>query len=118
MPTVSRVHSVRLLLKPLAAALVALPLLASAQPSKPTLSGPSVVSSAKQVEFSGRGFAPNSAVSVSIARAGGAEAHFSAVVGADGSLSYKPTVGAAGPHVLKVLDSSGKVLATANFMAH
>ena len=117
MPTVSPVRLVNAALKPVVLGLLCLPLLGAAQANKPALSGPSMVQSAKTVEFSGSGFAPNSAVSVSIARAGGAEAHYSAVVGADGKLSYKTAAAAAGPHVLKVLDSSGKTLATVNFIA-
>ena len=118
MPTVSIVRLANALLKPVVLGLICLPLVVSAQANKPVFSGPSVVQSAKTAEFSGSGFAPNSAVSFSIARAGGAEAHYSAVVGADGKLSYKASPAGAGPHVLKVLDSSGKTLASVNFVAH
>ena len=118
MSTVSFVQLANAFLKPVVLGLVCLPLVVAAQANKPTFSGPSVVQSSKPADFSGSGFAPNSAVSVSIARAGGAEAHYGAVVGADGKLIYKATPTAAGPHVLKVLDSAGKALATVNFIAH
>ncbi len=105
-----------LLRKPLAVAILVLPLVLAAQAASaaPALSGPSTARVAHAATFSGSGFAPNSAVSISVAASAGGEAHFSAVAAADGRLSYNliPTV--AGMYTLKVLDTSGKVLATAH----
>lgn len=113
-PRSSRPHCARLLI---VSALMAAPLTSGAQANKPSFAGPSTARAAQAATFNGSGFAPNSAVSVSVTAAGGAEAHFGAVVRADGSLSHTLVPSVAGPHTLKVLDSSGKVLVTTFFHA-
>ena len=105
------------LCKPLAVVALCAPLLAMAQAGGLSFSGPSIVPLSKGAMFTGRGLSPNSAVSISIVAPGGAEATFSAVVAADGSLSYSLQPVAIGMHALKLMDSSGKVLSTLNFQA-
>ena len=56
--------------------------------------------------------APNSALSVSVTGPDSSEAHFGAVTSPGGSLTYPLLPLAAGRHVLRVLDASGKVLTT------
>lgn len=101
------------------ALLVALcaPLWAHAQSGEVSFGGPSVARLAEGAEFGGRGFAPNSAVSISVTLPGGTEASYGAVVGADGTLKYTIAPSVAGNHTLKVLDSGGRQLASVIFIA-
>jgi len=97
--------------------LAVLPLLASAQKTTFIFSGPSLVATAKGAEFTGRGFVPNAAVSISVRSPDGSEAHYSAVVAADGLLLYRVVPKSVGSHTVTVLDSSGKALSTTKFQA-
>jgi hypothetical protein len=103
-----------------ALALVCLPLLGVAQVAvnapAPSLAGPSLVQSTKGAVFAGRGFKPNTAVSIALQTPHGVESHLSAMVSADGKVSYHLPVGMPGQHKLSVLDSSGKPLASTNFI--
>lgn len=97
-----------------------LPVMVSAQTRKvdaatPSLAGPSLVMASKGAVFTGRGFAPNSAVSISLRSPAGVESHFSAVVAADGSISYRIDSKPVGTYSLKVLDTGGRVISTSNF---
>lgn len=83
----------------------------------PALSGPSVVSLAQPVKFSGSGFSPNSAVTFAVRAPDGAEAHFSALVGADGSLSYSLVASQQGRYSLRVLNTAGAALSEVGFIA-
>lgn len=98
-----------------ALALAVAPLWVSAQ--TPSLAGPSVVQTSSSVEFVGRGYAPNSSVSIAVKTPDGGEAHFSAVVAADGTLSYRAVPQTPGVHTLTVLDSAGRKLAAVDFRA-
>ena len=99
------------------ALVLALPLVATGQASKVSLSGPSTARVAQQVTLNGSGFAPNSALSVSVTTPDAVEAHYGAVARAEGSLSYTLLPATPGRYLIKVLDSSGKVLATVNLFA-
>lgn len=81
----------------------------------PALSGPSMVQSAQPVVLSGSGFAANSAVSISVTNPGGTEAHYSAVTGTDGRISYTVVPSALGMYTVKVLSSSGATLSETRF---
>lgn len=107
-------------LKSYAILLAYVPLMAMAQTQKisttpPSLAGPSLVQSSKGAVFTGQGFKPNSAVSIALRTSAGVESHFSTVVAADGSLSYRIESQPAGSYSLKVLDTSGKALSSTNF---
>lgn len=102
----------RVLWLPLLAALCVAPALSATDPMAPTLSGPSTARVATVAKFSGSGFAPNKALSVSVTAPDKREAHFGAVTSADGSLTYPLLPSAPGPYLLRVLDTSGKVLTT------
>lgn len=83
----------------------------------PHFSGPSVLQRDTPVEFHGKGFVPNSAVTVVISSAkSGATASYGAVVGPDGQLRYTVTAPVDGAHTLTVTDSGGRQLATLNFI--
>lgn len=92
------------------ALLVATSALLSVAHGAPSLSGPSMVKSAQQVVLSGSGFAANSAVSISVTNPSGVEAHYSAVTGADGKISYTLVPSAPGVYTVKVLSSGGATL--------
>ena len=117
MPTTTFPRFLRTLAFPMAAALTSAIVPIAAQATGASIAGPSVVRPAEVAVFSGRGFAANAAVSISITTAAGAESVFSAVAGADGTLSYQLSPRAHGLHVLRVLDSSGQELAKVNFIA-
>lgn len=90
--------------------LAALPF-APAALAGPSIAGPSVAAVATTPALSGRGFAPNAAVTVAVRAPGGAEAHHGAVVAADGTLRYALPVTRAGGYTVRVLDSGGRELA-------
>lgn len=96
---------------------VGLILLAASSAYAASFAGPSVMRLNESAEFNGGGFAANSAVSISVTAPGGAEAHFSTVVGANGKLVYQVAAKTPGVHTVKVLNSSGRTLATARFVA-
>ena len=108
---------VRTLCGPLLAVIAALPLVAGAQSATPSLAGPSTARVAQTSTFSGSGFAPNSAVSIAVTAPNATEAHYSAVAGSEGMLSYSLTPSAPGQYTLKVLDTSGRVLVSLNVQA-
>ncbi len=93
-----------------AAALVSLPLWAQA-PARPTFAGPSMVRASDVAVFSGRGYAANGALSISVTAPGGAEAVFGTVAGDDGTLTTRVAPRGTGAHTVKVLDAGGRVLA-------
>jgi hypothetical protein len=92
-------------------ALVQLVPVSHAQSSAPTLNGPSTAAAEQTVTFSGRGYAPNTAITIAVVQPGGLETHFSGMVAADGTVSYTLKPASAGLHALKVLNSGGVVLA-------
>ena len=92
------------------AVLLATSALFSMAQGAPSFSGPSMVKAAQQVVLSGSGFAANSAVSISVTNPSGNEAHYSAVTGADGRISYTLVPSAPGVYTVKVLSSGGATL--------
>ncbi len=117
MPNLSPRQVLCRITRPLVLTLAVLPFLASAQKVISSFSGPSLVTTAKGAEFTGRGFVPNAAVSISIRPPDGSEAHYSAVVAADGLLIYRVLPKSVGTHTVTVLDSSGKALSATKFQA-
>ena len=100
--------------RPVVAMAACLPLLAMAAPS---LTGPSMAKVSEAAVFSGNGYLANSAISVLVTEPGGSEAQYSAVIAADGTLSYRVAPARPGVHTLKVLDSGGATLTTTIFHA-
>jgi hypothetical protein len=100
--------------------LLCLPLLCAAQviskAPAPSLAGPSLVQASKGAVFEGRGYKPNTAVSIALKVPNGVESQLSVMVSAEGTVSYRLPSGMAGQYKLSVLDTSGKALASTNFM--
>jgi len=103
-----------------ALSLVCLPLLCAAQviakAPVPSMAGPSLVQASKGAMFEGRGYKPNTSVSIALQSPNGVETQVAVMVSAEGTVSYRLPGGAAGQYKLSVLDSSGKALASTNFM--
>lgn len=78
-------------------------------------SGPSVAKPSVGTTFSGKGFAPNAALTVMVKQPDGSTAGYSAVAAADGSFAYTLVPVQKGAHTLTVTDSGGRPLATAVF---
>lgn len=102
-------------LRPLCAVALFLPLMSVAQQAPVSLAGPSSVRIPSKAVFHGAGLAPNSAVSVAVLLPNGVESHYSAVVDAEGKLTYSLAPASAGMHTLKVLDSGGRVIGSTVF---
>lgn len=81
----------------------------------PSLAGPSMVPASQAVVLNGSGFAANSAVSISVKSPSGTEAHYSAVIGPDGRISYTVQPYAPGTYTVKVLSSGGAPLSETRF---
>lgn len=89
-------------------------LLATQASAAPHFSGPSVAQVNNPVEFRGKGFTPNSAVTVVVAsERSGIAASYGAVVAPDGSLRYVVRPQADGLHTVTVNDSGGRPLVVA-----
>lgn len=116
MPNVFEHLRWRTLVQPVAIAALVGPLVAWAQVAQPVLSGPSTAKAAQEITMNGAGLAPNSAVSVVVRAPGLPDAYFGAVVGSDGNLAYRYVPRTPGQHVLKVVDTAGKELASALVM--
>lgn len=116
MHTPSNARFLSVIGKRLAAVAVCVPLVAMAQASGPNLAGPSMLQRSQAADFSGVGYAPNSAVTIALKTPSGQESHVSAVTGPNGSLSYRLAPTQSGMHSLRVLDSSGKTLSAANLI--
>lgn len=95
----------------------ALAAVASSAWAAPSLSGPSVAGARTPAVFSGSRFAPNTAVTIAIRSPSGAEAHYGAMVDAQGRLEYRFVPREAGLHSLRVLDSGGRQLSATNLSA-
>lgn len=91
----------------------ALILAAAAMAASPYFSGPSVAKPAAATKFDGKGFAPNSAVTVVVTSPSGATTSVGAVTGADGALSYTLVPSQTGAYSITVADSGGRALAKA-----
>jgi hypothetical protein len=96
------------------AALSTAPLVATAGPA---LSGPSIVKLSSTVTFAAHKLPANAAVTLAVITPGGAEAHHSHVTTASGTLKVSVTAAQSGPHQVKLLDSGGRQLAAAMFIA-
>lgn len=100
------------------AGIAALVLAASAMAAAPYFSGPSIVKVAAPVLYTGRGFAPNAALTVVVSTPqDGQSAAYGAVAAADGTLTYEVRARVAGPHVVTVTDTGGRAIVTLNFTA-
>lgn len=77
-------------------------------------SGPSVTKLTQPTTFSGKGFAPNSALTVMIQAPSGSTQGYSAIASTDGSFNYTVTFSFQGPYQITVADSGGKTLAAAS----
>ncbi len=100
------------------AGIAVLALASSAWAAAPYFSGPSIVKVAAPTVYTGRGFAPNAAVTVIITTPqDGNAASYGAVAGPDGTLSYEVRPRVAGPHLVTVTDSGGRTIVTLNFTA-
>lgn len=76
-------------------------------------SGPSMAKPAVGAKFSGKGFAPNAALTVVVKQPDGSAAGYSAVAAADGSFAYTLVPVQKGAYTLTVTDSGGRALASA-----
>lgn len=83
----------------------------------PYFSGPSMTKPSAATTFSGKGFAPNAALTVMVKAPDGSSAGYSAVAAADGAFSYTLTPVMRGAYTITVTDSSGKALASATVAA-
>ena len=95
----------------------ALAVVATSAHAAPSLAGPSVASSKTAAVFSGTQFAPNTSVTIAIRAPSGAEAHYGAMVNAQGRLELRFQPKEAGMHSLRVLDSGGRQLSATNVSA-
>jgi hypothetical protein len=76
-------------------------------------SGPSLTKLSEPTKFSGNGFAPNAAVTVTINAPGGSAAGYSAVTDPNGAFSYTLVPTVEGVYTVAVADSGGRALASA-----
>lgn len=83
---------------------------------RPYLAPASIARVAEPVQISGGRFEPNQALTVLVRVQGGAEVAHSTVADAKGGLSQAVPVSTAGVHLVRVTDSSGRVLARAQFI--
>lgn len=111
MSNVLPVRLANVLLKPVMLGLICVPLLASAQPSNPMLSGPSVLRVSDTATLTGHRFAPGTSVTVMVQAPDGSSAGYGAMVSGDGSLRYAFAGAAVGAYSVTITDSTGKVLA-------
>lgn len=79
----------------------------------PFFSGPSMAKPATPTLFSGKGFAPNAAVTLMVRDPSGSTAGYSAVTSPEGVFSYQLLPSQAGIYTLTVTDSGGRQLASA-----
>jgi hypothetical protein len=82
-----------------------------------SISGPSVARAGSTVTLSAKSLPANAAVSLAVTQPSGREAHYSAVAGADGTLSVTIKSGEAGAYRVRVLDSGGRELSATTFNA-
>lgn len=77
-----------------------------------SLAGPSIGKRAETTKLVGQGFAPRSALSVSVVAPDGSEAHYSTLSNASGAMTYRLRPSMSGPHRITVLDSGGRALSS------
>lgn len=85
-------------------------LTASAAADRVYFSGPSIARVGAEQVFTGGKFKPNLPVTVMVKAPGGQESGYSAVTGADGSLSHAVLPDRRGLYQLKVMDAAGVLL--------
>lgn len=85
-------------------------------PVPPSLAGPSVLAGGTPGKFEGATLPPGTAVTIVIRQPDGIETSHHAMVDGAGRISHDVTSGGGGLHSVRVLDSSGRELATANFI--
>lgn len=86
-----------------------------AQATDRTFAGPSVVRASEDAQFKGRGFVPNSQVTVVINVPAGGEVRDRAAVAEDGTLTLTYSAQAPGRYVLTIVNDAGETLASAQF---
>lgn len=86
---------------------------AAAALAAPFFSGPSVVKGKQAAQFSGKGFAPGSAVTVMVKSPSGNAAGYGAVATAQGEFQYTLQPTEQGAYTVTVTDSGGRPLASA-----
>lgn len=84
----------------------------------PSLAGPSILAGGAAGTFDAATLPPGASVTVVIRQPDGTETARSAMVDAGGRLSQEITPASGGLHTVRVLDSSGRELAAANFISH
>lgn len=84
---------------------------------RPFLVPASIARVAEPIQLNGGRFEPNQALTLLVRGKGGAEVAHNAVADANGGLAQAVSVPAAGVYFVRVTDSSGRVLARAQFIA-
>lgn len=88
-------------------------LTASAAADRVYFSGPSIARAGAEQVFSGAKFKPNLPVTIMVKAPDGQESGYSAVTGADGSLTHAVLPDRRGLYLLRVLDATGAVIVKA-----
>ena len=89
-----------------------------AAPPPPSIAGPSILMGGAPAKFDAAGLPAGTAVTFIVRDPRGAESSYGAVVGDDGRLSQTVTPGGQGVHTVRMVDSSGRELAAADFIAN
>lgn len=84
---------------------------------RPFLMPASIARASAPIQLSGGRFEPNQALTLLVRTQGGSDVAHNAVADARGGLSQAVSVPAAGTYIVRVTDSSGRVLARAQFVA-
>lgn len=98
------------------ALLLGTPASVNAQAVNATFAGPSIVRFSDDAQFTGRGFTPNSQVTIVVTVPAGDEIRDRAAVADDGTLSVTYSIQAPGQYVLRVMNDAGETLASAHFL--
>jgi hypothetical protein len=86
---------------------------ATAWAATPFFSGPSIAKPSTQAPFVGKGFTPNTSLTVMIKAPSGTAAGYSVVTDATGEFSYLLLPTQTGAYTITITDSGGRALATA-----
>jgi hypothetical protein len=89
----------------------------AAAPPTPSIAGPSILVGGAAAKFEGASLPAGNAVTIFVRYPDGRETSVSAMVGDDGRLSQTLVPTGEGVHVVRMVDSSGRELATTNFIA-
>jgi hypothetical protein len=89
----------------------------AAAPPPPSIAGPSILIGGAAATFEGASLPARNAVTIFVRYPDGRETSVSAMVGDDGRISQTLIPEGEGVHAVRMIDSSGRELATANFIA-